>query len=51
MTKLRDCSAEATPEDFTCKFPHAPRRVETLLYDQGKVMTRHKILVRHLKTA
>ena len=51
MTKLRDCSAEATPEAFTRKFHHAPRRVETLPYDQGKVMTRHKILVRRLKTA
>jgi IS30 family transposase len=50
MTKLRESSAEATLEAFARKFHHAPSVRKTLPYDQGKVMMRHKILVRRLKT-
>jgi IS30 family transposase len=50
MTKLRDCSAEATLEAFTRKFRHVPPGVrKTLTYDQGKEMARHEILARRLK--
>jgi transposase, IS30 family len=52
MTKLRDCSAEATLEAFTRKFRHVPPGVrKTLTYDQGKEMARHETLVKRLKTA
>ena len=50
MTRLRDCSAEATLEAFTRKFRHVPSCVrKTLTYDQGKEMARHEILARRLK--
>ena len=50
MTKLRESSAEATLEAFARKFHHAPQHAENAPYDQGKVIMRHKILVRRLKT-
>ena len=50
MTKLRDCSAEATLEAFTRKFRHVPPCVrKTLTYDQGKEMARHELLAKRLK--
>jgi IS30 family transposase len=50
MTKLRDCSAQATLEAFTRKFRHVPACVrKTLTYDQGKEMARHETLAKRLK--
>ena len=50
MTKLRDCTAEATLEAFTRKFRHVPACVrKTLTYAQGEEMARHELLAQRLK--
>lgn len=50
MTRLRDCSADATLEAFTRKFRHVPACVsKTLTYDQGKEMARHEELAKRVK--
>jgi len=50
MTRLDDCSADATLDAFTRKFRHVPACMrKTLTYDQGKEMARHEELAKRLK--
>lgn len=49
MTRLDDCSADATLEAFNQKFRHVPVCVrKTLTYDQSKEMARHGELAKRL---
>lgn len=50
MTRLEDCSADATLEAFTRKFRHMPACVrKTLTYDQEEEMAHHEELAKRVK--